>query len=232
MGWKPDANATESDQSNVINSLENNGDCKSNGNVADDSKDTDKHEPVGDSDSKKTSSSDDVDNKSDETSSKPEEKKPSVIDYTLQMALSFINSQISVTTADNVRPLRGPFLAKLEFLKRLKYRRKSGESVSTAEAALEVESASDLLEQYYDRFGDKSCCFSDLRPFFELLEASQQSQVALPLFTLKKVLIYSGFVALCRKSLTYYIKAKSQWSSCNFLMLRLVYVVTAASEAE
>ena len=170
MQWTPEVKTVQIDQANVISSAE---DCVSSAKTNGESTEepgtgSGDNEAADKEDSKRTGASVAV--------NADDNNKASVIDYTPQMALTFINSQVNFVTADNVRPLRGPFLAKLELLKRIKQREKN-ELV-----ALNVESAVDLLEQYYQCFGDKSCCFSDLRPYMELLQRSQQLEVRNLLF--------------------------------------------------
>lgn len=94
----------------------------------------------------------------------------------LDSVLAFLNDQIQLMLTDEqyvTRPLRGPFLAKLELLKRLKHRKKDETRLLS-----EVEPNVQLLEQYYDKFGDKPCCFSDIRPYMELLPAEEQVSVS------------------------------------------------------
>ena len=94
----------------------------------------------------------------------------------LNTVIAFLNDQIELMLTDDQyadRPLRGPFLAKLELLKRLKQRKKD-----EAQLLSDVQSCALLLEQYYDKFGDKPCCFSDIRPYMALLPVEEQVSVS------------------------------------------------------
>ena len=94
----------------------------------------------------------------------------------LNDVLTFLNQQIQCVLTDKKyegRPLRGPFLAKLELLKRLKHRKRNETKLLS-----DIESPEKLLQQYYDQFGDKPCCFTDIRPYMELLPAAEQLPVS------------------------------------------------------
>ena len=99
-------------------------------------------------------------------------KEEGCIDYTIQMALTFIKEQLATLENSDSRPIRGPYLAKLELRKQLKEREK-GELDD-----LPLESARDSLIQYYKMFGDKPCCFNDIKPYIGLLSSEEQKVVS------------------------------------------------------
>ncbi|CAH1802298.1 unnamed protein product [Owenia fusiformis] len=82
------------------------------------------------------------------------------------MALQFINSQIE---ANKSKPIRGPYLAQLELLRLVQSREES--------YALELDTADILIRNYYTLFGDKFCCFGDLKMFCGLLDQESFSQL-------------------------------------------------------
>uniref|UniRef100_A0A8C2S5R2 N-alpha-acetyltransferase 25, NatB auxiliary subunit n=1 Tax=Capra hircus TaxID=9925 RepID=A0A8C2S5R2_CAPHI len=65
----------------------------------------------------------------------------------------------------NSRHLRGPHLAKLELIRRLRRQGFNDE--------YKLGDPEELMFQYFKKFGDKPCCFTDLKVFVDLLPASQ-----------------------------------------------------------
>ncbi|KAJ8287131.1 hypothetical protein GJAV_G00048000 [Gymnothorax javanicus] len=83
-------------------------------------------------------------------------------------AISFVEERLSAENEKESRPLRGPYLARLELIGRLRRRGSS-----------EEQQLGDPLEhmfQYFLKFGDKLCCFTDLRIFLDLLPSDQHVQ--------------------------------------------------------
>ncbi|XP_056392559.1 N-alpha-acetyltransferase 25, NatB auxiliary subunit isoform X2 [Hyla sarda] len=88
------------------------------------------------------------------------------LDYTIGQVVRFIEEQIEADSK-NLRPLRGPHLAKLELIRRLRQRGCNDEH--------KLGEPEDLMFQYFLTFGDKPCCFTDLKVFVDLLSSSQHS---------------------------------------------------------
>ncbi|XP_053329156.1 N-alpha-acetyltransferase 25, NatB auxiliary subunit [Spea bombifrons] len=86
------------------------------------------------------------------------------LDYTLEQAAQFVEGQIAAESKSQ-RQLRGPHLAKLELIKRLRKRGCNNE--------YKLGDPEDLMFQYFVKFGDKPCCFTDLKIFIDLLPGSQ-----------------------------------------------------------
>ncbi|KAM5194655.1 N-alpha-acetyltransferase 25, NatB auxiliary subunit isoform 2-T2 [Mantella aurantiaca] len=88
------------------------------------------------------------------------------LDHTLDQAVRFVEDQI-LGDSENPRPLRGPHLAKLELIRRL-----------TSRGCIDEYKLGDpenLMVQYFLKFGDKPCCFTDLKVFADLLSPAQHS---------------------------------------------------------
>ncbi|CAH2295928.1 N-alpha-acetyltransferase 25, auxiliary subunit isoform X1 [Pelobates cultripes] len=88
------------------------------------------------------------------------------LDYTIEQAVSFVEEQIE-TEAKISRSLRGPHLAKLELIRRLRQRGCNDE--------YKLGDPEELMFQYFIKFGDKPCCFTDLKLFTDLLSPSQHT---------------------------------------------------------
>ncbi|XP_043925685.1 N-alpha-acetyltransferase 25, NatB auxiliary subunit [Protopterus annectens] len=91
-----------------------------------------------------------------------------VVDYSVEEAAKFIEDRIINEESKGFRKLRGPYLAKLELIQRLRQRgandeHKLGEPV-------------ELMIQYFEKFGDKPCCYTDLKVFVDLLSPDQHIQ--------------------------------------------------------
>ncbi|XP_018425211.1 PREDICTED: N-alpha-acetyltransferase 25, NatB auxiliary subunit [Nanorana parkeri] len=90
------------------------------------------------------------------------------LDHTLEQAVRFVEGQIE-GDSNNPRPLRGPHLAKLELIQRLRSRGCNDE--------YKLGEPEDLMFQYFLKFGDKPCCFTDLKVFVDLLSPAQRSSL-------------------------------------------------------
>uniref|UniRef100_A0A8C5PD91 N-alpha-acetyltransferase 25, NatB auxiliary subunit n=1 Tax=Leptobrachium leishanense TaxID=445787 RepID=A0A8C5PD91_9ANUR len=88
------------------------------------------------------------------------------LDYSLEQAAQFVEAQIEAEMKSS-RPLRGPHIAKLELIHRL---RKKG-----CNEDFKLGEPEDLMFQYFIKFGDKPCCVTDLMPFACLLLPSQHT---------------------------------------------------------
>ncbi|XP_059149615.1 N-alpha-acetyltransferase 25, NatB auxiliary subunit-like [Physella acuta] len=87
-------------------------------------------------------------------------------DCSLESMLAYIKEKIS-EMQDGVL-LRGPYLAEIEFLKRLLQRK--------SDFAATVGSALNLLQEYYKRFGQKACCYTDMKLYVDLLNPEEEEQ--------------------------------------------------------
>ncbi|KAK2156402.1 hypothetical protein LSH36_214g03025 [Paralvinella palmiformis] len=92
------------------------------------------------------------------------------VDYTLEKAVAFL--EILVTQSQSAeRPMRGPYLAQLELVHQL-------ENMNLPKEDKEIlGNPVDLFVQYYKRFGDRYCCFTDLRTYLTLLDMKQKDQL-------------------------------------------------------
>ncbi|KAK3084712.1 hypothetical protein FSP39_017808 [Pinctada imbricata] len=99
--------------------------------------------------------------------SPPGDNSPIDCDYTEEMAASFIEDSIKSCT--DGRLLRGPYLARLELIKQIQDR--SRPNVQSVGCPMK------LLEQYYELFGDKFCCFEDMKVFMDLLCESERDEI-------------------------------------------------------
>ncbi|KAJ7420150.1 N-alpha-acetyltransferase 25, NatB auxiliary subunit [Willisornis vidua] len=85
----------------------------------------------------------------------------------VEQAVEFVEQRISEESR-SARPLRGPYLAKLELIRRLRHRGCNDE--------YKLGDPEELMFQYFKKFGDKPCCFTDLKVFVDLLPSSQYSK--------------------------------------------------------
>uniref|UniRef100_A0A8C0HG27 N-alpha-acetyltransferase 25, NatB auxiliary subunit n=1 Tax=Chelonoidis abingdonii TaxID=106734 RepID=A0A8C0HG27_CHEAB len=86
------------------------------------------------------------------------------VHYSTEQAVKFIEERIT-EEAERSRPLRGPYLAELELIRRLRHRGCNDE--------YKLGDPEELMFQYFKKFGDKPCCFTDLKVFVDLLPSSQ-----------------------------------------------------------
>ncbi|XP_008115541.1 N-alpha-acetyltransferase 25, NatB auxiliary subunit [Anolis carolinensis] len=89
------------------------------------------------------------------------------VHHSTEQAVAFVEQRI-IHEANSVRPLRGPYLAQLELIRRLRHRGCSEEH--------KLGDPEELLFQYFKRFGDKPCCFTDIKVFVDLLPPTQYTK--------------------------------------------------------
>ncbi|KAJ1093026.1 hypothetical protein NDU88_006135 [Pleurodeles waltl] len=103
----------------------------------------------------------------DESWNPPEEGEQSLegkLDCSVEETVQFVEDRIA-EESKSLRQLRGPYLAKLELIRRLRNRGCNDE--------YKLGEPEDLMVQYFKMFGDKPCCFTDLKVFIDLLVPSQ-----------------------------------------------------------
>ncbi|XP_040202157.1 N-alpha-acetyltransferase 25, NatB auxiliary subunit [Rana temporaria] len=88
------------------------------------------------------------------------------LDHTIEQVVRFVEDQIE-QDSKNPRPLRGPYLAKLELIRRLRSRGCNDE--------YKLGEPEDLMFQFFIKFGDKPCCFTDIKVFVDLFSPTQHS---------------------------------------------------------
>ncbi|OXB84893.1 UNVERIFIED_CONTAM: hypothetical protein H355_016015 [Colinus virginianus] len=106
----------------------------------------------------------------DESWTPPLEEEHSLegeVHYSIEQAVKFIEERIA-EESKSTRPLRGPYLAKLELIRRLRCRGCNDE--------YKLGDPEELMFQYFIKFGDKPCCFTDLKVFVDLLPSSQYTK--------------------------------------------------------
>uniref|UniRef100_A0A8D2H6M8 N-alpha-acetyltransferase 25, NatB auxiliary subunit n=1 Tax=Urocitellus parryii TaxID=9999 RepID=A0A8D2H6M8_UROPR len=86
------------------------------------------------------------------------------VHYSAEEAVKFIEDRITEESKSS-RHLRGPHLAKLELIRRLRRQGCNDE--------YKLGDPEELMFQYFKKFGDKPCCFTDLKVFVDLLPATQ-----------------------------------------------------------
>ncbi|XP_042297316.1 N-alpha-acetyltransferase 25, NatB auxiliary subunit isoform X2 [Sceloporus undulatus] len=89
------------------------------------------------------------------------------VHHSTEQAVAFIEQRI-IQESNSVRPLRGPYLAQLELIRRLRHRGCSEEH--------KLGDPGELMFQYFKRFGDKPCCFTDIKVFADLLPSTQYTK--------------------------------------------------------
>uniref|UniRef100_K7FE40 N-alpha-acetyltransferase 25, NatB auxiliary subunit-like n=1 Tax=Pelodiscus sinensis TaxID=13735 RepID=K7FE40_PELSI len=97
----------------------------------------------------------------------PEEGEHSLegeVHYSTEQAVKFVEERIT-EEAKSSRPLRGPYLAKLELIRRLQHR--------DCNDQYKLGDPEELMFQYFKKFGDKPCCFTDIKVFVDLLPSTQ-----------------------------------------------------------
>uniref|UniRef100_A0A8C2FRJ2 N-alpha-acetyltransferase 25, NatB auxiliary subunit n=1 Tax=Cyprinus carpio TaxID=7962 RepID=A0A8C2FRJ2_CYPCA len=83
-------------------------------------------------------------------------------------AISFMKDRIATEEAKESKHLRGPYLARLELIRRLR-------ECSCPEAQ-QLGEPLELMFQFFVKFGDKPCCITDLKIFLDLLTPDQHVQ--------------------------------------------------------
>ncbi|XP_066545036.1 N-alpha-acetyltransferase 25, NatB auxiliary subunit isoform X2 [Amia ocellicauda] len=107
----------------------------------------------------------------DESWSPPEEGEHSVegeVEATVAQAIRFVEDRICMEDGKGTRQLRGPYLARLELIQRLRHRSSPEEH--------QLGDPLELMFQYFVKFGDKPCCISDLKIYLDLLTPDQHVQ--------------------------------------------------------
>ncbi|XP_053135416.1 N-alpha-acetyltransferase 25, NatB auxiliary subunit isoform X2 [Hemicordylus capensis] len=89
------------------------------------------------------------------------------VHHRVEQAVTFVEQRIAKESI-SARPLRGPYLAQLELIRRLRHRDCSEEH--------KLGDPEELMFQYFKRFGDKPCCFTDLKVFVDLLPSTQHTK--------------------------------------------------------
>ncbi|XP_030624427.1 N-alpha-acetyltransferase 25, NatB auxiliary subunit isoform X2 [Chanos chanos] len=90
------------------------------------------------------------------------------VHHSTAQAIGFVEERVTVEEAKESRPLRGPYLARLELIQRLR-ERGSPEEHQLGEPV-------ELMIQFFVKFGDKLCCITDLKIFLDLLTPDQHIQ--------------------------------------------------------
>uniref|UniRef100_A0A8C1VMS3 N(alpha)-acetyltransferase 25, NatB auxiliary subunit n=1 Tax=Cyprinus carpio TaxID=7962 RepID=A0A8C1VMS3_CYPCA len=80
-------------------------------------------------------------------------------------AISFMKDRIATEEAKESKHLRGPYLARLELIRRLRER--------SCPEAQQLGEPLELMFQFFVKFGDKPCCITDLKIFLDLLTPDQ-----------------------------------------------------------
>ncbi|XP_059395905.1 N-alpha-acetyltransferase 25, NatB auxiliary subunit-like isoform X2 [Carassius carassius] len=83
-------------------------------------------------------------------------------------AISFMKDRIATEEAKESKHLRGPYLACLELIRRLRER--------SCPEAQQLGEPLELMFQFFVKFGDKPCCITDLKIFLDLLSPDQHVQ--------------------------------------------------------
>ncbi|KAJ8260854.1 hypothetical protein COCON_G00165770 [Conger conger] len=83
-------------------------------------------------------------------------------------AVSFVEERLAAEEGKEGRLLRGPYLARLELIGRLRERGCPEE--------LQLGEPLEHMFQYFLKFGDKPCCITDLKLFLDLLSPDQRVQ--------------------------------------------------------
>ncbi|XP_052463548.1 N-alpha-acetyltransferase 25, NatB auxiliary subunit isoform X2 [Carassius gibelio] len=86
----------------------------------------------------------------------------------ISQALSFMEDRIATEEAKESKHLRGPYLARLELIRRLRER--------SCPEAQQLGEPLELMFQFFVKFGDKPCCITDLTIFLDLLAPDQYVQ--------------------------------------------------------
>uniref|UniRef100_A0A8C7LN98 N-alpha-acetyltransferase 25, NatB auxiliary subunit n=1 Tax=Oncorhynchus mykiss TaxID=8022 RepID=A0A8C7LN98_ONCMY len=107
----------------------------------------------------------------DKSWSQPEEGEHCVegpVQTTVAEAVKFVVDRMEEQDKKESRPLRGPYLACLELIHRLRQRGCPDEK--------ELGDPLELMVQFFGKFGDKPCCITDLKIYLHLLPPEQRSQ--------------------------------------------------------
>ncbi|XP_072310388.1 N-alpha-acetyltransferase 25, NatB auxiliary subunit [Eucyclogobius newberryi] len=91
-----------------------------------------------------------------------------LVHHTVAEVARFVEERIEGEDGKESRALRGPYLARLELLHRLRERGSSDQSL--------LGDPFELMVQFFAKFGDKPCCITDLRIYLHLLSPEQHVQ--------------------------------------------------------
>ncbi|XP_056146641.1 N-alpha-acetyltransferase 25, NatB auxiliary subunit [Lampris incognitus] len=108
----------------------------------------------------------------DQSWSPPEEGEHCVegpVHHSVSEVVSFVEDRIKEEDNKESHPLRGPYLARLELIHRLRERGCPEES--------QLGDPSELMVQFFRKFGDKPCCITDLKIYLHLLSPDQHVQL-------------------------------------------------------
>ncbi|KAK2870730.1 hypothetical protein Q8A67_023257 [Cirrhinus molitorella] len=86
----------------------------------------------------------------------------------VSQTISFMEDRIATEEAKESKHLRGPYLARLELIRRLRER--------SCPEAQQLGEPLELMFQFFVKFGDKPCCITDLKIFLDLLAPDQHVQ--------------------------------------------------------
>ncbi|KAK0154348.1 N-alpha-acetyltransferase 25, NatB auxiliary subunit [Merluccius polli] len=104
----------------------------------------------------------------DQSWSPPEEGEhcaEGAVHYTVTEVRTFVEDRIKAEDEKKSRQLRGPYLARLELIHRLRERGCPEEA--------QLGEPMELMVQYFSQFGDKPCCITDLKIYLHLLSPDQ-----------------------------------------------------------
>uniref|UniRef100_A0A667YVB7 N-alpha-acetyltransferase 25, NatB auxiliary subunit n=1 Tax=Myripristis murdjan TaxID=586833 RepID=A0A667YVB7_9TELE len=107
----------------------------------------------------------------DDSWTPPEEGEHCVegsVHYTVAEVVRFVEERIKGEDSKESRPLRGPYLARLELIHRLREKGCPEES--------QLGEPLELMLQFFGKFGDKPCCITDLKLYLHLLSPDQHIQ--------------------------------------------------------
>ncbi|XP_053267521.1 N-alpha-acetyltransferase 25, NatB auxiliary subunit isoform X2 [Pleuronectes platessa] len=107
----------------------------------------------------------------DQTWSPPEEGEhcsEGAVHHTVAEVVRFVEERIKGEDGKDSRSLRGPYLARLELMHRLRERGCPEES--------QLGDPLELMVQFFGKFGDKPCCITDLQIYLHLLSSEHRVQ--------------------------------------------------------
>uniref|UniRef100_A0AAQ6A1W2 N-alpha-acetyltransferase 25, NatB auxiliary subunit n=1 Tax=Amphiprion ocellaris TaxID=80972 RepID=A0AAQ6A1W2_AMPOC len=107
----------------------------------------------------------------DQSWSPPEEGEhcsEGLVHHTVAEVVRFVEERIKCEDGKDSRSLRGPYLARLELMHRLRERGCPEESL--------LGDPLELMVQFFGKFGDKPCCITDLKIYLHLLSPEQHVQ--------------------------------------------------------
>nr|XP_040053276.1 N-alpha-acetyltransferase 25, NatB auxiliary subunit [Gasterosteus aculeatus aculeatus] len=90
------------------------------------------------------------------------------VHHTVAEVMRFVEERITGEDGKDSRSLRGPYLARLELMHRLRERGRPEERL--------LGDPLELMVQFFGKFGDKPCCITDLKIYLHLLCPDQHVQ--------------------------------------------------------